>query len=85
MDDEDLLYFRRRALEEQQAARLAACDAARHRHDELADMYRLRVAMLSKPSEWRAGAWQWDELAEGPSGAAKVTGREDRPVQHQVV
>ena len=40
-------YFRHRAVEEQIAARNAAGEEARRRHDELAMMYRFKVAMLS--------------------------------------
>lgn len=51
LDDVD--YFRRRAIEEQVAAGNAACAEARGRHDELAMMYRFKVAMLSQgPDSW---------------------------------
>jgi hypothetical protein len=53
MHEDDAAYFRRRALQEQLAAQLATCDAARVRHDELATMYRFRAAMIaSPPSVW---------------------------------
>ena len=47
MRDDDISYFRRRALQEQVAAQRASCEAARLRHDELATMYRFRAAMCS--------------------------------------
>ena len=37
----DKAYFLRRALQEEEAARTARCDAARERHRILADAYRL--------------------------------------------
>jgi hypothetical protein len=45
MDANDRAYFLRRALQEQEAARLATCPEARHRHDELAAAYRFRCRM----------------------------------------
>ena len=55
MREEDVSYFRRRALEEQIAAQRASSEAARHCHDELAAMYRFRAAMLTKaPQSWWA-------------------------------
>ena len=59
--ENDVGYFRRRALQEQVAAQRATCEAARLRHDELAAMYRFRTAMLSKPVEWA------DALADEPT------------------
>jgi len=47
MRPDDLSYLRKRALDEQIAAQKAICEPARHRHDELAAMYRFRVLMLS--------------------------------------
>lgn len=64
MGNDDLRYFRRRALEEQLAAQQAACEAARHRHDELAAMYRFRVSMLSRPTECWAEALEKELAAE---------------------
>lgn len=43
---EDLAYFRRRAIQEEQAMRHAACHAARERHQELADAYHFRCRAL---------------------------------------
>jgi len=43
----DIDYFRRRALDEQVAAANAASARARGSHDELAMIYRFKVAMLS--------------------------------------
>lgn len=51
MTRDDAGYYRRRALQEQLAAQRAACSAARQRHDELATMYRFRVAMLPTDPE----------------------------------
>ena len=48
MPKDDASYYRRRALEEQIAGQKAACDTARHCHEQLAAMYRFRAAMLSK-------------------------------------
>jgi hypothetical protein len=45
--ESDESYCRRRAAEEQIAAREATCDAARELHEELADMYRFRAEMLT--------------------------------------
>lgn len=64
MRDDDLRYFRKRALEEQIAAQRSACEAARHRHDELAAMYRFRAAMLSMPNQC------WAEASEKESASA---------------
>jgi hypothetical protein len=44
LDDE--AYFRRRALQEDLAARNARCEAARERHDEMAAMYLLRCSVI---------------------------------------
>ena len=40
----DQRYFSRRAGEEDQAAQQATSELARHRHQELARLYRLRAA-----------------------------------------
>src|SRR5690348_7114028 len=49
----DLEYFRSRALQEQVAAGQAQGSEATRRHDELAMMYRFKVAMLSSgPDSW---------------------------------
>ena len=39
---DDRTYFLRRALQEDAAARIAGCEAARQRHLELAAAYRIR-------------------------------------------
>ena len=58
MREDDVSYCRRRALEEQLAARKATCEVARERHDELATMYQFRATMLStEPAAW-GGALQ---------------------------
>jgi hypothetical protein len=50
---DDVDYFRRRAVQEQVAAGNAASEQARKCHDELAMMYRFKVAMLSTgPDSW---------------------------------
>ena len=46
VDDSD--YYHTRAIEEQLAAQLATCDAARHRHEELATAYRFKDLMSRK-------------------------------------
>ena len=53
---DDVEYFRARAVEEQIAAANAKTAEARDRHDELATMYRFRVAMLLTGSHGRAGS-----------------------------
>jgi hypothetical protein len=58
---EDVEYFRRRALQEQLAAGRASCDAARHRHDELAMLYRFKAAMLS------TGPYSWADALREPA------------------
>ena len=45
MDANDRAYFLRRALQEQEAARLATCSQARNRHEELAAAYHFRCRM----------------------------------------
>jgi len=51
--DDDVEYFRDRALQEQLAASNAKSAEARKCHDELAMMYRFKVAMLSTgPDSW---------------------------------
>lgn len=53
MRESDATFYRRRALQEQVAAARASCEAARDRHDELAAMYRFRLAMVeTKPECW---------------------------------
>ena len=53
MRTDDESYYRARVVEEQIASRNAASEAARERHDQLAAMYRFRVAMVSSgPSQW---------------------------------
>ena len=53
MRTDDESYYRARALQEQIASRNATSEAARERHDQLAAMYRLRVAMISTgPAQW---------------------------------
>jgi hypothetical protein len=50
---ENASYYRSRALQEQIAAQQATCTEARHRHDQLATMYRFRALMdepLSEPN-----------------------------------
>jgi len=60
----EIEYFRQRAIEEQLAAGRAAGEQARRRHDELAMMYRFKVAMLSTgPDSW-AAALSPDVIAE---------------------
>ena len=51
MNLDDQSYFRRRALEEDKAARNASCDVARARHTQLAALYRGRC---SRPTIRRA-------------------------------
>lgn len=45
MGAKDRAYFLKRALQEQEAARVATCAEARERHEELAVAYRLRCRM----------------------------------------
>lgn len=53
MRENDATYFHRRSIEEQVAAQRATCEEARHRHEELATMYRFRSAMLTTaPASW---------------------------------
>lgn len=58
MPKDDASYYRRRALEEQIAGQKAACDTARHCHEQLAAMYRFRAAMLSKAPGYSPSALQ---------------------------
>ena len=56
MDDQT--YYRRRAREEEQAARIATCREVRDRHEEFASAYRLRARLLflcpaDEPSDTR--------------------------------
>jgi len=60
-DDEG--YYRARALQEQVAAQNATSKRVREVHDQLAVMYRFRVAMLSRgPGEW--SRWQGERAKE---------------------
>lgn len=53
MPKSDATFYRRRALQEQVAAARASCEVARDRHEELAAMYRFRLAMVeTKPESW---------------------------------
>ena len=61
--NDDVDYFRARALEEQVAAGRAASPKARSCHDELATMYRFKAAMLSTPAD----RWS-DSLLAGDTG-----------------
>ena len=45
----DVGYFRKRAIQEQVAARNATCPTARKLHEEMAAMYLIRVSLLSDP------------------------------------
>ena len=45
---DELQYHSRRLVQEEAAARTANCHAARERHRELADAYRLRCLVLTK-------------------------------------
>lgn len=45
--NDDLNYYRRRALQEDECVRKATCEQARDRHLELAFAYRLRCAVNS--------------------------------------
>lgn len=46
MTSDDYDYYSVRAQQEDAAALRAACDAARERHEELADAYRLRCQLI---------------------------------------
>lgn len=46
MNQDDYAYYRSRALQEDEAARGAACEAARNRHRRLADAYRIRCILF---------------------------------------
>jgi hypothetical protein len=61
---DDAVYYGRRALQEQVSARRASCAAARDRHDELASMYRFRVAILSTRSKHWADVCRSDASVE---------------------
>lgn len=50
MDVKNRAYYRSRIVAEQEAARNAACDAARERHEELAAAYHLRCRLEASPS-----------------------------------
>lgn len=55
MRTDDESYYRTRALQEQIAAQDATSPPVREIHDQLAAMYRFRIAMLSPgPGEWQA-------------------------------
>ena len=43
---DDLAYYRSRIAQEEKAVSVATCKAARGRHEELADAYRLRCYVL---------------------------------------
>jgi len=58
MQNNDLVYYRARAIDEDAAARRATCDAAVRRHRELAQLYRGRCRQLSTLADFRAMAWQ---------------------------
>ena len=45
MDADDRAYYLRRTIQEQEAARHAACPEARERHEELLNAYRLRCRL----------------------------------------
>lgn len=50
---DDVEHFRKRALQEEDAARRSMSPAARKCHDQMAMMYRFKVAMLSGgPESW---------------------------------
>ena len=46
MTRDDYQYYAMRAQQEDEAALGASCDAARERHQELADAYRLRCELI---------------------------------------
>lgn len=54
--ENDLCFYRRRALQEQVAAQRASSDSARRSHEKLATAYRFRAAMLSEPVSRRTRA-----------------------------
>ena len=41
----DMEYYRRRLRQEEEAVKSASCEAARQRHQELAEAYRLRTRL----------------------------------------
>lgn len=52
MSRDDYQYYAMRARQEEKAALIATCDAARERHEELAEAYRFRCELirdLSRP------------------------------------
>lgn len=67
MPTDDESYYRGRAVQEQVAARNATSEAARQRHDQLATMYRFRVARLSR-SERPVARGAGDDAPECQSG-----------------
>lgn len=50
---DDLQYYQRRLAHERQAVRDAACQAARERHEKLAEAYQLRCLLLTKVRPFR--------------------------------
>lgn len=64
MDDES--YYRARAIQEQLAAQNATSERVRERHEQLAMMYRFRVAMVS------GGPPEWADTAFGEEAPAKI-------------
>lgn len=44
---DDYRYYSRRVVQEDKAARVAVCLSARLRHEELADAYRTRCALIA--------------------------------------
>ena len=49
--NDDLSYYRKRALQEDECVRKATCEQARDRHLELASAYRIRCAVNSNSQE----------------------------------
>jgi hypothetical protein len=72
MREDDLSFFRRRALQEQVAAQRAATEAARVPHDKLATMYRFRASMLSKPTEGWSDALTKKVAAEAAEATVRA-------------
>ena len=50
MHTNEQAYSRKRALQEAKAAATAACEAARQRHLEMADLYRRRLGDIGAPA-----------------------------------
>ena len=59
---DDRTYYLRRALQEDTAAQIATCSAARRRHLELAAAYRLRCQFNAEPDRLTVS-----EVIAGPS------------------